>query len=80
MGGKEEELELGIARGIVAKAKAEGFDKGKESKKIVGTAQGSQAQGGAGGGFKKLPFVEYSKLTTEQKEQYQKEEVEARKR
>lgn len=74
----EAAIEMGISPAIVAKAKAEGFDKGKESKKIVGTPQGSQSQGG-GGGFRKLPFAEFSKLTPDQKEEYQKNEIEGRK-
>ena len=71
-------IEMGIAPVAVAKAKADGFQQGKDSKKIVGTPQGSQSSGG-GGGFRKLAFEEYSKLSPDDKEKYQREEVLARK-
>lgn len=75
----EAAIELGIAPASVAAAEKKGFDKAKEQKKIVGSVQGSQAQGGQGGGFRKLSYEEYSKFTPEQKAEYDKKEIETRK-
>jgi len=74
----EAAIELGISPASVVKAKAEAFEKGKESKQIVGTVKSSQAQGG-GGGFKKLAFAEYSKLSQEQRAEYDKNDIQTRK-
>ena len=74
----EAAIELGIAPSAIAVAKKEGFQQAQQSKKIVGTAQGSQAQGG-GGGFRKLDFPEYQKLNSDQRAEYDKKDIESRK-
>lgn len=74
----EAAVEMGIAPAAVVTAEKQGFQKGKESRKIVGNAQGSQGQSG-GGGFKKLSFAEYSKLASDARSEYDKNEIESRK-
>jgi len=74
----EASLEMGIAPSSVAQAKKEGFQKGKEQRKIVGSGQqGSHAQ--ASGGFRKLSYEEYQKLSEDEREKYDLKEVESRK-
>jgi hypothetical protein len=74
----EAAIELGISPSTIAAAKKEGFDKARQNKTIVGTAQGSQSQTGTGG-FRKLSFEEYQKLPMDKRQEYDRGEVESRK-
>jgi hypothetical protein len=73
----EAAIELGIAPSSVAAANKEGFQRGQNVRKIVGGGQGSQAQGGQGG-FRRLSFEEFKKLTPDQRAEYNKKEIESR--
>lgn len=72
----EAAIEMGIAPSSVEQAKKEGFEQGKNQRRIVGVSGSRAAEGG--GGFRRLEFEEYKKLTPEQREEYDKKEVETR--
>lgn len=76
----EAAIELGISPTAVAAAKKEGFQKGKEAVgKIVGKSpQGQSGAGAGGGGFRKIPFSEYSKLSVDAKAKYDQDELASR--
>lgn len=74
----EASVEMGIAPAQIQKAEQRGQKKATTQKKILGPATGSQ--GKSGGGFRKLSFAEYSKLSQEEKEKYDQQEVDSRKK
>ena len=64
---------MGIAPAAVLQAKKEGFEKGKEGRKIVGMSSGTQGAGG--GGFRKVSKEEYMAMDSEAKAKYDKDEM-----
>lgn len=73
----EAAIEMGIAPASVMKAEKQGFEKGKQSRQILSPAKGTQTSG-QGGGFRKLAFDEFSKLSSDEKKAYNLKEIENR--
>lgn len=75
----EAAIEMGISPQKIIEAKKTGYQQGKTSRTIVSSSQGTQS-GASSGKFKRLSFEEYSKLTPEQKDKYDNEEVLSRRK
>lgn len=67
--------ELGISPIAIEKAKVEGYNKGKQIKRVLGPAGGGKQKTAPGA---RLSKAEYLKLTPEQKEKYDRETMDSK--
>lgn len=67
----EAAAEMGISPSQLMKAKKEGFDQGRQEKKVLGPANRGGQQG-ASGAFRKLNKADYLALPSDEKEAYDK--------